>query len=161
MMRLLTLFLACLCFTFGVVTVANAADRKDKVFEVQKTEKEWRKQLTKREYNIIRDHGTELPHSSRLLYEKKEGVYRCKACGHKLFSSDHKYDSGTGWPSYYQPISEKAVGESTDHKLGYARTEIHCARCGGHLGHVFPDGPRPTGLRYCINGLALNFTPFR
>lgn len=159
MVKLLTLVLACICFTFGVITVAYAGQGHVHAFKIEKTDEEWRAQLTDREYHIIRNHGTELPYSSRHLYETEKGIYKCKACGHRLFSSKHKYDSGTGWPSYYKPVKDGAVGESTDYKLGYPRTEVHCARCGGHLGHVFADGPKPTGLRYCINGLALNFTP--
>jgi peptide-methionine (R)-S-oxide reductase len=159
MMRIFTLTMACLFLVFGVSTIAGAAEQGGQGYEIQKTDKEWRKTLNERQYRIMREHGTELPDTSPLLNEKRAGHYICAACGHELFASDAKFESGTGWPSYYQPASSTAIGTTTDYKIGYPRTEVHCARCGGHLGHVFKDGPEPTGLRYCINGAALNFTP--
>ena len=159
MPRIITALFAALCLCFGLVTIAMAESGAPQAYEVQKTDAEWRTDLTAQQYNILRGHGTERPHSSSLLKEKRHGVFVCAACGHEVFLSETKYESGTGWPSFYQPASQSAVGTSTDYKLGYPRTEVHCARCGGHLGHVFNDGPQPTGLRYCINGAALNFTP--
>jgi peptide-methionine (R)-S-oxide reductase len=122
------------------------------------SEAEWRKRLTPAQFHILRKHGTEPPFSSPLDREKRKGTFVCAADGNPLFSSAAKYDSGTGWPSFWKPLSG-AVRYSTDHKLGYPRTEVHCARCGGHLGHVFDDGPRPTGKRYCMNGDAMLFRP--
>jgi len=148
--------MACLFLALGVSAIASA---ENAVYEIEKTDKEWRKTLSKEQYRILRGHGTERPYTSELLDEKRTGHYICAACGHALFASDTKFESGTGWPSYYQPVSSAAIGTTTDYKIGYPRTEVHCARCGGHLGHVFTDGPEPTGLRYCINGAALNFTP--
>ena len=116
-------------------------------------------ELTDEQYRILREKGTERAFTSPLNDEKRAGVFYCAGCGEQLFSSEHKYDSGSGWPSFYQPIEQDALGEDTDYDIGYARTEVHCAKCGGHMGHVFPDGPKPTGLRYCINGTALTFKP--
>lgn len=127
-------------------------------FEITKTDEEWRAQLDEASYRVLRHEDTEYPYTSPLNDEKRPGIFSCKGCDLPLFDAATKYDSGTGWPSFYQPL-ENAVGESTDYKLGYPRTEVHCRRCGGHLGHVFPDGPPPTGLRYCMNGVALTFTP--
>ncbi len=127
-------------------------------FEVTKTDAEWKAQLDDASYRVLRHEDTEYPGTSPLLEEHRAGIFSCKGCDLPLFDSATKYDSGTGWPSFYQPLAN-AVGESTDTKLGYARTEVHCSRCGGHLGHVFDDGPQPTGLRYCMNGVSLVFTP--
>lgn len=121
---------------------------------------EWKEKLTAEEYYVLRDHGTERAGTSKLNDEKRNGTYVCAGCGHELYSSAHKFDSGTGWPSFYQPIKEEgAIGTSKDYKLFMPRTEVHCANCGGHLGHVFDDGPQPTGLRYCMNGVAMDFIP--
>ena len=126
--------------------------------KADKSDEEWRNTLSPAQYNVLRKHGTEPPGSSALNHEKRKGKYYCAACAHELFSSDTKYESGSGWPSFWKP-ADGAVATSTDHKLAMPRTEVHCAHCGGHLGHVFPDGPQPTGLRYCMNGLALKFEP--
>lgn len=126
---------------------------------LQKTPDEWRKLLSSEEYDILFKEGTEPPNSSPLNREKRRGTFVCAACYLPLFSSAAKYDSGTGWPSFWQPIVEKHIATKRDFKLILPRTEYHCARCGGHQGHVFKDGPKPTGLRYCNNGLALKFVP--
>ena len=126
--------------------------------DVRKTDQEWREALTPAQYDVMREHGTERPWSSPLNDEKRAGTYVCAACEQPLFRSETKFESGTGWPSFYAPI-EGAVGTSVDRMLFMTRTEIHCSRCGGHLGHVFDDGPQPTGKRYCMNGVALDFMP--
>jgi peptide-methionine (R)-S-oxide reductase len=126
-------------------------------YKVQKSEDEWRAALTPEQYRVTREHGTERPWSHLFNTEKRDGFYHCVACGTALFSSDTKYDSGSGWPSFFAPLSPEAIGETTDRSHFMTRTEVHCANCGAHLGHVFPDGPRPTGLRYCMNGTALTF----
>ena len=123
-----------------------------------KSEDEWRRRLTPEQFEVLREHGTEPRGTSLLDLEKRDGTFRCAGCGQPLFSSDTKFESGTGWPSFWAPL-EDAVGTTEDRSLGMTRTEIHCSRCGGHLGHVFPDGPAPTGMRYCMNGVALDFQP--
>jgi peptide-methionine (R)-S-oxide reductase len=128
------------------------------VFEVTHTEEEWRKLLTPNQYAVLREAATERPYTSPLNDEHREGLFRCAGCDLELFSSSTKFDSGTGWPSFWEPLPN-AVGVERDTSFGMIRTSVHCARCGGHLGHVFDDGPRPTGLRYCMNGLALKFAP--
>jgi peptide-methionine (R)-S-oxide reductase len=138
---------------------ARAADAQTPaIVKVVKTEAEWRKQLTPAQFNVLRQEGTERPFSSPLNDEKRKGAFVCAGCDLPLFESRTKYDSGTGWPSFYDCI-KGAVGTSVDTKLIYPRTEYHCARCNGHQGHVFEDGPKPTGLRYCNNGVALKFVP--
>jgi len=127
-------------------------------FPVKKTDAEWRASLTPEQYSVLRGHHTERPFTSPLEKEKRRGTFACAACGQPLYSSTTKYDSGTGWPSFWTPL-ENAVGTSVDRSWLMARTEVHCARCGSHLGHVFPDGPKPTGLRYCMNGVAMTFKP--
>ncbi|MEO7786499.1 MAG: peptide-methionine (R)-S-oxide reductase MsrB [Sphingomicrobium sp.] len=127
-------------------------------FEVRKSPAEWRKQLGPDRYRILRDQGTETPFTSPLNSEHRRGTFICAACALPLFASNTKFDSGTGWPSFWQPLAN-AVAETRDSTLGMVRREVHCRRCGGHLGHVFEDGPKPTGLRYCMNGLSLSFRP--
>ena len=129
-----------------------------KTYPVTHTDAEWRKLLGNGRYHVLRQAGTERPFSSPLDKEKRAGVFSCAGCALPLFSSKTKFNSGTGWPSFWQPL-DKAVDEHADSTFGMRRVEVVCHRCGGHLGHVFDDGPRPTGLRYCINGLSLNFTP--
>ncbi len=123
-----------------------------------RSDSEWRERLTPEQYRVLRGHGTERPGSSPLNAEKRPGVFRCAACGQPLFDSETKFESGCGWPSFFAP-REGAVGTSQDRSLMMERTEVHCSRCGGHLGHVFPDGPAPTGLRFCMNGVSLRFEP--
>jgi len=139
-------------------TGAVAADDPPAHWEVQHSESEWRHLLGAERYAVLREAGTERAFTSPLNHEKRAGTFRCAGCALALFSSTTKFDSGTGWPSFWQPL-DKAVGTTTDDTFGMRRTEVHCRRCGGHLGHVFDDGPPPTGLRYCINGLALTFEP--
>ena len=129
------------------------------VQKVAKTDVEWRAELSPEAYRVLREHGTERAHTSPLNNEKHEGMYGCGGCGAPLFPSSTKFESGTGWPSYYAPIAPDAVSEHVDKSWFSTRTEVRCAACDGHLGHVFPDGPAPTGLRYCMNGAALDFTP--
>jgi peptide-methionine (R)-S-oxide reductase len=121
-----------------------------------KAEDDWSTTLTPEQFHVLREHGTERAGTSPLNAEKRSGTFRCAGCGHELFQSDAKFESGTGWPSFWAPV-EGAVDTTVDRKFGMTRTEVHCAQCGGHLGHVFPDGPPPTGLRYCMNGVALVF----
>jgi peptide-methionine (R)-S-oxide reductase len=126
-----------------------------RVDEAAKTEEEWRRELTPEQYRVLREQGTEPPFSHPYAYSKEDGVYRCAACGAELFASDTKFDSGTGWPSFTEPAVAQNVETETDYSHGTVRTEVRCRRCGSHLGHVFDDGPAPTGLRYCINGVCL------
>jgi len=129
-----------------------------KVFPFTRTDDEWRRQLTTAQYRVLRGHSTERPFSSPLDHEKRAGTFVCAGCGQELFSSGTKFDSGTGWPSFWAPLPD-AVGTTMDRSMLMVRREVHCARCGGHLGHVFDDGPRPTGQRYCMNGIAMRFMP--
>jgi peptide-methionine (R)-S-oxide reductase len=129
---------------------------KTEAFAVQKSDTEWQKQLDPQQYQVLRKHGTERAGTSPLNYEKRKGIFYCAGCGAALFDSNTKYESGSGWPSFWAPMDD-AVGTSADRSFFMTRTEVHCAKCGGHLGHVFPDGPQPTGQRYCMNGAALSF----
>jgi peptide-methionine (R)-S-oxide reductase len=124
---------------------------------IEKSDAEWREQLSPAAYNVARKHGTERAFTSPLNDEKRDGMFKCVCCGEPVFDAATKFDSGTGWPSFYAPAADQSVETSTDYYLIYPRTEVHCARCDAHLGHVFKDGPKPTGLRYCINGVALTF----
>jgi peptide-methionine (R)-S-oxide reductase len=148
----------------ALATLAGCSGRADATnrgnFPVRYTDAQWRERLTPDEFRILRGHGTERPYSSPLDDEDRRGTFTCAGCGNRLFSSATKFDSRTGWPSFYRPL-DGAIGTSVDTTLGMTRTEVHCADCGGHLGHVFRDGPRPTGLRYCINGVAMDFVPAR
>ncbi|MET0362113.1 MAG: peptide-methionine (R)-S-oxide reductase MsrB [Sphingobium sp.] len=131
-------------------------DAAGAAYPVTLSDAEWRKKLTAGQYAVLRKASTEAPYSSPLNKEHRSGTFSCAGCEQKLFSSSTKFDSGTGWPSFWQPLP-RAVATKTDMEIGYARTEVHCARCGGHLGHVFDDGPKPTGKRYCMNGVAMRF----
>ena len=142
--------------TLGLLATATATEPSDKV---KKTEAEWRKTLTREEFHILREKGTERAFTGKYWDSKSKGIYSCAGCGLELFSSDHKFRSGTGWPSFYKALSDQAVGRERDSSLWMTRTEIIGSRCDGHLGHVFRDGPPPTGERYCVNGTALDFKP--
>jgi peptide-methionine (R)-S-oxide reductase len=130
----------------------------DKHFPIEKTDEEWQKLLTPGQYAVLRRHGTEPPGSCALLAEKRAGTFACAGCGQALFMTGRKFESGTGWPSFFEPLPG-STEVTVDRSYGMVRTEVHCSQCGGHLGHVFPDGPPPTGERYCINGIVLDFTP--
>jgi peptide-methionine (R)-S-oxide reductase len=138
-------------------TAACAQTRPER-FPFMLSDAQWRRRLTSMQYYVLRQEGTERPYSSPLEREHRAGRFSCAGCALPLFSSTTKFESGTGWPSFYRPLP-RAVGASTDFALGFPRTEVHCARCGGHLGHVFDDGPQPTGKRYCMNGAAMVFAP--
>ena len=141
-------------------TPASVPTANDAVFDgqrIERTKAEWKKQLTPAQYYILREEGTDQPYKSQFHDSKAKGDYHCAACNLKVFSSETKFDSGTGWPSFYQPVNALNVVEKEDKSLGETRIEVECARCGSHLGHVFDDGPKPTGLRYCINGTSLKF----
>ena len=147
-------FLATAAASLGLARTASAADGP---YEVTRTEDEWRAMLSDAEFRVMRQEGTERAFSSPLHDLKTAGTYACRGCDQPLYSSEHKFDSGTGWPSFWQPIADSAVGTRPDRSLFMVRTEVHCSRCGSHLGHVFDDGPPPTGLRHCINGVSLTF----
>ena len=136
----------------------GAKTEDTETFPVALSETEWRQKLTPEQFNVLRKHATERPGTSPLNQEKRPGTFVCAGCGKELFATDTKFESGTGWPSFFAPL-DKAIGTTADRSLFMARTEVHCADCGGHLGHVFEDGPRPTGLRYCMNGAAMTFKP--
>jgi peptide-methionine (R)-S-oxide reductase len=156
-----------LAATLAAAYNVTAAERKgakpveatEKVGKIEKPDAEWKKTLTPEQYHVLREKGTERAWTSPLNKNHEKGTYVCAACGLTLFSSDTKFDSGTGWPSFWKPIDPTHVGTETDRSFFSVRTEVHCARCGGHLGHVFPDGPPPTGDRYCMNGVSLKFEP--
>ena len=141
-----------------LISSATARAASGGRYEVTKSDAEWRRILTPDQYYVLRGHGTEYSGSSPLDREKRKGIFHCAACDLALYSSEAKFDSGTGWPSFWQPLPH-AIGTSDDRSLFSVRTEVHCRRCGGHLGHVFNDGPAPTGLRYCMNGVAMKFKP--
>ena len=141
-----------------VLTACGSAPAQARNFPVKRSDAQWRAKLTKQEYYVLRQAGTERPYSSPLDKEKRAGTFACAGCSNRLYSSSTKYDSGTGWPSFWKPLPG-AIATDVDYKLGYPRTEVLCADCGGHLGHVFDDGPRPTGKRYCMNGVAMDFLP--
>ncbi|MBK9335705.1 MAG: peptide-methionine (R)-S-oxide reductase MsrB [Lewinellaceae bacterium] len=137
--------------------VPPAYDANNRLIRVTKTDTDWKKELDELEYNVLRQEGTERAFTGDLVKNKQKGTYTCRGCRLPLFSSDTKFDSGTGWPSYWKPLKPEYVTENQDRAYGMLRTEVECARCGGHLGHVFDDGPKPTGLRYCINSVSLDF----
>lgn len=137
----------------------SGSDEPEKVEKIEWSEAEWKQRLTPEQYHVMREQGTERAFTGKYWDNQQKGLYRCAACQLPLFSSETKYRSGTGWPSFYQPVNKVNVEETLDESLGMTRSEVHCARCGGHLGHVFPDGPEPTGLRYCLNSVSLQFEP--
>jgi peptide-methionine (R)-S-oxide reductase len=151
---------AALAALAGATAIAADDDPEKKGrFPMELSKEEWKKRLTPEQYKVLREHGTERAWTSPLNDEKRAGDFVCAGCGQPLFSSEHKFESGTGWPSFWRPIEDKAVGTTEDRSFFMRRTEVHCSNCGGHQGHIFPDGPKPTGLRYCINGVALKFEP--
>ncbi|WP_428384435.1 peptide-methionine (R)-S-oxide reductase MsrB [Nevskia ramosa] len=143
----------------GASAAAQTKQPSAERFEVSYSDEEWRKRLTPNQYAVLRRESTERPYTSPLNEEHRAGTFGCAGCERELFAADTKFESGTGWPSFWQPIDKAAVGERQDGSAGMVRVEVHCGRCGGHLGHVFNDGPAPTGLRYCMNGVAMSFKP--
>jgi peptide-methionine (R)-S-oxide reductase len=150
-----------LAVALGCATIATAAPTAAKIVPVVRSDAEWRRLLTAEQYRVLRTEGTEVAFTGKYWNQHAHGTYVCAGCGLELFSSKTKYDSGTGWPSFWQPIARTHVRKVSETQFGIVRDEVECARCGGHLGHVFDDGPRPTGLRYCINSAALSFVAAR
>jgi len=150
-------FVSLAAMVWALRPLSGYAAEEEKL-EIVKTDAEWKQILSAEQYNVLRRRGTEAPYSSPLEKEHRAGTFSCAGCDLPLFSSDAKFESGTGWPSFTAPLPD-AIRTMTDHEIMYPRTEVHCRRCGGHLGHVFDDGPPPTGKRYCMNGVALKFTP--
>ncbi len=142
----------------GFVTLTSGSPVAAQSFPIKRSEAQWRRQLTEKQFYILREAGTERPYSSPLNEEERKGTYRCQGCNNAVYSSAAKYESGTGWPSFWKPL-RGAVGTEPDYRMVLPRTEVHCADCGGHLGHVFDDGPKPTGKRWCMNGAAMKFRP--
>ena len=136
-----------------------AKTKPTETYAFTRTDAEWQQMLTPEQFKVMRGHGTERACTSPLNAEKRAGAYDCAGCGQTLFDTSAKFESGTGWPSFFQPVTRDAVGTTEDRAWGMVRTEVHCSSCGSHLGHVFPDGPAPTGLRYCMNGVAMTFQP--
>jgi len=161
-MKLTVILTALALVLAGIALAAGPAAAPPKgshevIEKIVKTDDEWKKILTPEQFDVLRKHGTERAFTSPLNDVHQKGVFVCAACGLTLYSTDQKFDSGTGWPSFWAPIDPKHITTKTDRSFFQTRTEVHCARCGGHLGHVFPDGPKPTGLRYCMNGVAMKF----
>ena len=145
-------------FSRAIGAGRSGAAARQETFEIMKSDEEWKKQLTPEQFYVLREHGTERAGTSPLNAEKRAGLFNCAGCDLPVYSSTTKFESGTGWPSFWKPL-DNAIGETRDTSLGMTRTEVHCRRCGGHMGHVFDDGPQPTGLRYCIDGFGLVFHP--
>jgi peptide-methionine (R)-S-oxide reductase len=140
-----------------LLAASGCAQKSTEKFAVTKTDAEWKKQLTPEQFHVSRKQGTESPFTGKYWDNHEKGIYKCVDCGQEVFASDTKFESGTGWPSFWQPIKKQNVSETSDNTFGMERTEVHCSKCGGHLGHIFNDGPKPTGLRYCINSSSLAF----